>query len=167
LYEVINEGQRRKAGKNLWLRRASVFLLVLAFSLPLLIVVARENLASWRYSRDMQCHVLKDDRMRELCTGIESNLEYTCCGHATISPGYRATLKTIAAAWCDLKVVKEDEQLLVDLSGSEDWRLGTSAESLLRLLTGHDLYGTPESESSVLHPSHAAYLLASGCNGQE
>ena len=104
--------------------------------------------------------------MRELCTSIERNLEYTCCGHAVFSPGYRSTLKTVAAVWCDQRVTQEDFSALITLSESDDVRLGSAAESLLRLLTGHDQYGTPEADVSILNPLHPSYLLKEGCNSQ-
>ena len=141
----------------------AVVVAVVLFLLGLVVILASQGLATWRYSRDMRCGEQTDARMRELCTSIERNLEYTCCGHAIISPGYRVTLKTVAAVWCEQGVRQQDSPALIALSKSEDLRLAGTAESLLRLSAGHDQYGTPEAEVSVLHPSHPSYLLKDGC----
>jgi hypothetical protein len=146
--------------------KITVVLFVTLFLLGLIGTVASQNLATWRYSRHMKCGEQTNDRMRELCTSIERNLEYTCCGHAIVSPGYRSTLKTVAAVWCEQRVRQEDLSALIALSKSEDVRLGSTAESLLRLLTGYDQYGTPEADVSVLNPLHPSYLLKEGCQGQ-
>ena len=98
---------------------------------------------------------------------IERNLEFTWLGHAIISPGYRSTWKTVVAVWCEQQITRQDMKTLHALSESEDWRLASAAESLLRLLTGHDQYGSPEAENSIFNPSNPSYLLRDGCKSSE
>jgi hypothetical protein len=91
--------------------------------LGLIFIVALQNLAPWRHSRHMNGGEQINTRMRELCASIERNLQNTCCGRAIVSPGYRATLKTVAAVWCDQRVKQEDLPALIALAESEDVRL--------------------------------------------
>lgn len=141
-----------------------VYLLATSLVAALIGTIASGTVASWRYSRQMDCQRHSDTRTREICESVERNVEYTCCGHAIISPGYRSTLKTVAAVWCEQRVEQADIEALTTLSQSDDMRLSSTADSLIRLLTGHDQYGSPESASSVLSPSHPLYLLRDGCN---
>jgi hypothetical protein len=141
-------------------------LVITLSSLALLIIVAGD-LAPWRYSRDMKCGEQTGQRARGICMSVERNLEFTWLGHAIISPGYRTTWKTIVTVWCEQQITREDVKELHTLSESDDWRLASAAESLLRLLTGHDQYGSPEPENSIFNPSNPSYLLRDGCKGRE
>ena len=141
--------------------------LVITLSFLAFIGIVAGDLAPWRYSRDMKCGELAGRRARDICMSIERNLEFTWLGHAIISPGYRSTWKTVVAVWCEQQITREDVKELHTLSGSEDWRLSSAAESLLRLLTGHDQYGSPESENSIFNPSNPSYLLKDGCKSRE
>ena len=127
-------------------------------------IVAANKIAPWRYSRHMQCEEQADSRARAICESIERNVVYTCCGHAIVSPGFRSTLETVVSVWCEQRVNTNDIKALNSLSISSDTRLKSTAESLLRLLTGNDQYGNPEADVSILNPSHSSYILKDGCN---
>jgi len=146
--------------------KAAMYLVVTLLIAGFFGMVATGNVAPWRYSRHLQCEHQADKRVREICESIERHVEYTCCGHAIVSPGFRSTLKTVAAVWCEQRVNGTDIAALNALLLSSDMRLQSTAESLLRLLTGHDQYGNPEADVSILNPSHPAYILRDGCNGQ-
>jgi hypothetical protein len=141
--------------------------LVIMLSFLGFIGIVAGNLAPWRYSRHMKCGEQTEERARDICISIERNLEYTWLGHANISPGYRSTWKTVVAVWCDQQIKREDMKELHTLSESDDWRLAYAAESLLRLLTGHDQYGYPEAETSIFNPSNPSYILRDGCKSRE
>jgi len=140
-----------------------VFLIIALLFFSFIGILASDNLAHWRYSRDVKCGEQAELRARDICESIERNLEYTCCGHAIISPGYRSTWKTVVAVWCEQQIKREDMKLLHALSESDDWRLAFAAESLLRLLTGLDPYGHPEAENSIFNPLNPSYILSDGC----
>jgi hypothetical protein len=144
--------------------KIAMYLFVVLLILGFIGIVAFDNVASWRYSRHMNCEKQTDKRAREICGSIEHNVEYTCCGHAIISPGFRSTLNTVVAVWCEQSIEREDITALNALSLSDDRRLKSTADSLLTLLTGRDQYGNPEAAVSVLNPSHPLYLLRDGCN---
>lgn len=146
--------------------KAAVYLVVMLLIAGFLGMVATGNVAPWRYSRHLQCENQADKRARQICESIERHVEYTCCGHAIFSPGFRSTLDTVVAVWCEQRIKGTDIEALDALSKSSDMRLQRTAESLLRLLTGHDQYGKPEADVSILNPSHPSYILRDGCNGQ-
>jgi len=105
------------------------------------------------YERDMDCSTVGDARGKEICRAISEHLEFTCCGHAIISPGYRPTTSGIARTWCALNLTLEDKDMLITLSQSRDWRLESAAGSLLEMLTGRSRYGGTElSEMIFLIP---------------
>ena len=120
-------------------------------------------LERWQYSRELHCENQTDSRARQICSSVERHLEYTCCGHAIISPGYRSTWITVKAVWCEERIEEKDVATLRALAKANDWRLVSAAESLLRLLTGRDQYGTEEPETSIFHPPNPSYLLKDGC----
>ncbi len=142
-------------------RKVTVYLVVSA--LALVIVVFFASAEHWRYSRQADCEKQVDARAREICASIERHLEYACCGHAIVSPGYRATRTTVKNVWCEQRIEQKDATVLRALAEARDWRLSSAAESLLRLLTGRDRYGAVESEASIFHPANSSYLLKGGC----
>jgi hypothetical protein len=131
--------------------------------IALVMVVFFTGAEHWQYSRRMDCEKQVDARAHEICMSIERHLEYTCCGHAIISPGYRSTWTTVTKVWCEQRIEQKDATLLRALTKARDWRLSSAADSLLRLLTGRDQYGAEESETSSLHPANPSYLLKDGC----
>jgi hypothetical protein len=141
-------------------RSQTVFCLfgVLVLTAPMAACVER-----WQYSRELHCENQTDNRARQICRSVERHLEYTCCGHAIISPGYRSTWTTVKAVWCEERIEEKDVAALRALAKANDWRLVSAAESLLRLLTGRDQYGTEEPETSIFHPANPEYLLKDGC----
>ena len=140
-----------------------VVLIILALALILTAIGIAPQIATWRYSRHLDCEKQSDSRSNTICMSVERHLEYTCCGHAIISPGYRATWKTVTNVWCEQQITQKDIAALQILVKTSDWRLQFAAESLLRLLTGYDSYGVKESENSIFHPNNPSYLLKNKC----
>lgn len=131
--------------------------------LTVVVVLLFTNAEPWQYSRQLDCDKQADARAHDICMSLERHLEYTCCGHAIISPGYRSTWTTVVTVWCEQRVEQKDALVLRTLVKANDWRLASGAESLLRLLTGRDQYGGVESETSIFHPGNPSYLLKNGC----
>lgn len=141
-------------------------ILYLLGALTFVIAVGAPFADRWRYSRELGCQMQVEGRAREICSSVERHLEFTCCGHAIISPGFRPTSITVKNVWCELRIEQEDVTVLRSLAKNEDWRLVSTAESLLRLFTGRDQYGTLESETSIFHPANSSYLLKDRCAGK-
>lgn len=144
--------------------KAATYLVITLLIMGFIGMVAADKIAPWRYSRHMQCEEQTDRRARAICKSIERNVVYTCCGHAIVSPGFRSTLETVVSVWCQQRINTKDINALNSLSEAKDRRLKSTAESLLRLLTGHDQYGNREADVSILNPSHSSYVLKDGCN---
>jgi hypothetical protein len=138
----------------------AIFLLSL---MGVLIVLCAYAFRSWRSSQQLDCQLQSADTARVICASIERHLEFTCCGHAVIDPGFRPTWSTIRDVWCEQRIDAADEEVLRWLTAAQDWRLASAAGSLLRLLTGRDESGAMEPPSSVFNSSNPAYLLREGC----
>jgi hypothetical protein len=138
----------------------AVFLLSV---ISVLVVLGAFAFLFWHGSRQLDCQLQAADRARAICASIERHLEFTCCGHAVIDPGFRPTWMTIREVWCEQRIGASDETVLRVLAGAQDWRLVSAAGSLLRLSTGHDPDGAPEPSSSVFDLSNPDYLLREGC----
>ncbi|HSE34619.1 MAG TPA: hypothetical protein VLB83_00720 [Candidatus Paceibacterota bacterium] len=118
---------------------------------------------SFRYSKNLNCEQFADARESEVCRSAEKWQEYTCCGHAIFSPGYRTTFVTAKHAWCELAITASDRPLLDRMKNdySLDPRLSNIADFLVRTLNGIE---RPEQESgSIFSPGASGYILEGGC----
>lgn len=137
-----------------------VVLLTLVLGAALLIGDTR----SFRYSKNLHCEQFADAREAEICRSAEKWQEYTCCGHAMFSPGYRTTFATAKHAWCELAITPEDRQILDRLKSdySLDPRVYNVADFLLRTLDGIE---HPEQGSGdIFTPGTPGYILEGGCS---
>lgn len=116
------------------------------------------------HHRNLGCADHYAGRAKGLCESIQAHLEFTCCGHANIDPGYRASWQSIKAVWCTNQINTSDVSALLDLARAEDWRLASAAESLVALATGRDAHGMAVPENSILSPRNANFLLRDGCS---
>lgn len=118
---------------------------------------------SFRYSQNLSCEQFADAREAQICQSAEKWQEYTCCGHAIFSPGYRTTFATAKHAWCELAITTEDRQTLDRMKSNYalDPRLYNIADFLLRTLDGIE---HPEQGSGdIFTPGAPGYILEGGC----
>lgn len=128
------------------------------FALPLLVIgSALLLLGPWLYERDLDCSGAQTARAAAICRSLAEHMEFGCCGHAIISPGYRVTALTEAKAWCETGITQDDAATLKALADSADWRLSSGAEGLYRMATGR------AADNSIENPSHPDYILKPGC----
>jgi hypothetical protein len=90
-------------------------------------------------------------------------MQFEWLGHAIIAPGYKVTFETVRRVYCEQEVSTDDLPALGQLMNAADWRIRNGGDFLIRLVTGHDPYGTPEPETSIFNPGNASYLLKDGC----
>ena len=136
-------------------------------ALALTVAAGSASADAWQGSRQLCCQTEMDGRAQEICRSIERHLVFSCCGHAIVSPGFRASWATVKTVWCEQAIAPADLVALRALARKKDWRLAAAAGDLLRLLTGHDEYGAPESQASIFHPANPAYLLKDACASQD
>jgi hypothetical protein len=120
------------------------------------------------YDHDIGCAAAATGRARTICDAMAAAMEWTWTGHASVDPGDKPTFAGARQVYCDLKIGKEDLEILQTLKKTAlvgkavDWRLESAADMLLRLLNNADGKGD-EPENSIFNPKNAAYILKDGC----
>lgn len=123
------------------------------------------DFAEWRYSKNMHCNELKNQRKEEICKSLEKHQEYKLFGHAMFSAGYRSSFAGVKKSWCELQLTQEDLNLLQDMQHdySNPPQLMTGSYILFSLLDA-SLNQNPNLYSgSFYDPLSPDYLIKEGC----
>jgi hypothetical protein len=145
-------------------RPARALLVACALGLGALVLVLSGWLIAWASKdSDLACGRLRSERAKEICGNFEAGMELEWLGHAIVSPGHRVTFAGVRRTYCELGIGAGDVVTLQELVAAEDWRLQNGGDFLLRLVTGHDRYGTPEAPASIFNPHNPEYILKDGC----
>lgn len=141
-----------------------LFIMGLLFlALVVVFVFIIDGIKPFRYSKNLKCDSFAEQRDVQICQSIENGSEYTCCGHAIFSPGYRTTFETARRVWCDLKITSADRFLLERMSNSYqfDARLQNGGSFLLRILDG--IEKPDPTQQDIFTPGTQDYILKNGC----
>lgn len=148
------------------------YTLIILVTLLVFWVVAFGDFREFRYSKNLHCNRIADDREAEICKILEKNQNYEFFGHAIVSFGYQIDFVGARNAWCELHIEEKDEMLLKKMKFGHytdsrldiDSRINNGADILFSLLNAKLYPDSPLYEGSVYSPWSSDYLLKAPCN---